>query len=544
MALGLTPQEIVDKKEYQLLTKASHWERVSLSDVASVQNGFAFKSKYFDRYLGIPLIRIRDITKDCTEHRYTGEYEASFVVQKGDILIGMDGDFTAARWQGPDALLNQRVCRVSLTTYHFDEKFFFICLQPYLKAINAETSSVTVKHLSSKSVGDIPLPLPSLNEQKRIVAKIEELFSELDNGIAALKTAREQLKVYRQAVLKHTFEGKLTAKWREENKDKLETPEQLLARIQQEREARYQQQMDDWKQAVKEWEENGKEGKKPGKPRTLSFPELPCVDDLDVSNIPNEWFWIHPGHLVSPEPYSIGIGPFGSNLKVVDYRESGVPLIFVRNITRKNYVDDLKYVDFEKAAELHAHQVHPLDLVITKMGDPPGDCDIYPETEPTAVLTADCLKFRVFEDYADRYFYKHCINSNFIKKQLGLITKGVAQKKISVDRFKTLVLPYPPFEEQRVIAGLIERAFETIEKTEKDIESQLLKAETLRQSILKKAFSGQLVPQDPNDEPARELLARIKAEKGAEQEKAKNTKKKPAVKRTRKGSKKVEGAAV
>jgi len=116
-----------------------------------------------------------------------------------------------------------------------------------------------VKHVNQASISTkdmartIPFVLPPTNEQKRIVAKIEELFSELDNGIAALKTAREQLKVYRQAVLKHAFEGKLTAKWREENADalqgsssvaggqepgatKLESPEQLLARIQQERE--------------------------------------------------------------------------------------------------------------------------------------------------------------------------------------------------------------------------------------------------------------------------------------------------------------------
>lgn len=83
----------------------------------------------------------------------------------------------------------------------------------------------------------------------------------MDNGIAALKTAREQLKVYRQAVLKHAFEGKLTAKWREANADKLGSPEQLLARIQQEREARYQQQLEEWKVAVNAWEVNGKEGK-------------------------------------------------------------------------------------------------------------------------------------------------------------------------------------------------------------------------------------------------------------------------------------------
>ena len=92
------------------------------------------------------------------------------------------------------------------------------------------------------------------HEQRRIVAKIEELFSELDKGIESLKAARAKLNIYRQAVLKHAFEGKLTAQWREENKDKLETPEQLLARIKQEREARYEQQLQEWKAAVKEWE--------------------------------------------------------------------------------------------------------------------------------------------------------------------------------------------------------------------------------------------------------------------------------------------------
>lgn len=135
----------------------------------------------------------------------------------------------------------------------------------YLKAskqlAEKRASGTTFLELSGKAFGLLPIPIPPLNEQKRIVAKIEELFSELDNGIAALKNAREQLKVYRQAVLKHAFEGKLTAKWREENADKLESPEQLLARIQQEREARYQQQLEEWEAAVKKWEEKGKEGK-------------------------------------------------------------------------------------------------------------------------------------------------------------------------------------------------------------------------------------------------------------------------------------------
>ena len=143
--------------------------------------------------------------------------------------------------------MNQRVCRIQIQSSLFDGRFLFLCLQPYLNAINAETSSVTVKHLSSKTIESIPLPLPPLNEQHRIVAKIEELFSELDKGVENLEKAREQLKVYRQAVLKHAFEGKLTAQWREENKDQLENPEQLLARIKRERSVRYDQQLEEWK---------------------------------------------------------------------------------------------------------------------------------------------------------------------------------------------------------------------------------------------------------------------------------------------------------
>ena len=418
-----------------------------------------------------------------------------------------------------------------------DTEFFHYFLQCpiYWSQISENKLGIAVPNINASKLKEIAFLLPPLNEQKRIVAKIEELFSELDNGIAALKTAREQLKVYRQAVLKNAFEGKLTAKWREENADKLESSEHLLARIQQERETRYQQQLEEWKLAVKKWEEDGKEGKKPGKPRNVKIPPLPKELNSELPPIPRQWLWVHPEHLMAAEPYSIGIGPFGSNLKVADYQESGVPLIFVRNITKQNFVDNLKYVSADKADELYAHRVHPLDLVITKMGDPPGDCEIYPKGLPKAVLTADCLKFRVFSEYVDRLFYKSCINSNMTRKQLGLITKGVAQKKISVDRFKTITLPFPPLEEQKVISSELERVFGIIEKIELDLSEQLAKAESLRQSILKKAFSGQLVPQDPDDEPASELLARIKAEKEAAAEKAKKAaNKKPSTKRGRK----------
>ena len=153
-------------------------------------------------------------------------------------------------------------------------------------------SGTTFLELSGKAFGNLPIPLAPTTTQYRIVAKIEELFSELDKGVESLKTAQAQLKVYRQAVLKHAFEGKLTEQWREENKDKLETPEQLLARIKQERAARYEAQVKEWKVAVKDWEAKSKLGKKPTRPKKP-------VEIADVSHdviarlpqLPKSWAW-------------------------------------------------------------------------------------------------------------------------------------------------------------------------------------------------------------------------------------------------------------
>jgi type I restriction enzyme, S subunit len=210
MALGRKPIEIVKEGKHQLLAKAEHWERIFLSEVAKVQNGYAFSSANFSKSEGLPLIRIRDIDSATTVDRYKGVFPKEYLVQNGDILVGMDGDFKAAKWKGEQALLNQRVCRIIPNSKLFDEKFLFLCLQPFLDAIHAETSAVTVKHLSSKTIEEFPLPFPNLKEQQQIVSKIEELFSVLDKGVEELKTAQQQLKVYRQAVLKWAFEGRLT----------------------------------------------------------------------------------------------------------------------------------------------------------------------------------------------------------------------------------------------------------------------------------------------------------------------------------------------
>lgn len=165
------------------------WQRKRLGDLLEIQNGFAFDSESFSDSGKMPLIRIRDLKKGIdTEIRYTGEFDEKYVVNAGDLLIGMDGEFRCYEWKGKQALLNQRVCRLQKFKGSLFDRFVFYGINKYLKDIEEATGFTTVKHLSSKKISDINFPIPPLSEQRRIVAILDEAFA----GIAAAKEKAEQ----------------------------------------------------------------------------------------------------------------------------------------------------------------------------------------------------------------------------------------------------------------------------------------------------------------------------------------------------------------
>lgn len=181
---------------------------VSLGELCEVQNGFAFDSRFFSQEeKGLPLIRIRDIMRGFSTTYYSGEYDDAYIVNNGDFLIGMDGDFNIGEWHGGEALLNQRVCRL-LPTDKILPKFIYYFIPKALQEINAHTSFATVKHLSSKQVRQIAIPLLSISEQQRIVSLLDAEFAKIDTLKANAERNLQNAKDLFQAALKKELEPK------------------------------------------------------------------------------------------------------------------------------------------------------------------------------------------------------------------------------------------------------------------------------------------------------------------------------------------------
>lgn len=166
------------------VSSSSEWPVARLGDLLSVQNGFAFDSSKFNNSLkGVPIIRIRDVNSGFSNTYFDGKFDSKYLVHNGDLLIGMDGDFRSKIWLDGDALLNQRVCRL----YDFKnvkKEYVHYLIQSKLDEIHSSTFAVTVKHLSSKQIEAIEIPLPPLDVQEQIV-------SELDSYAAIIEGAKK-----------------------------------------------------------------------------------------------------------------------------------------------------------------------------------------------------------------------------------------------------------------------------------------------------------------------------------------------------------------
>jgi type I restriction enzyme S subunit len=400
------------------------------------------------------------------------------------------------------------------------------------KIIPYQSGSNNLRNLKFNDYLTIEIPFSPLPIQRAIVSKIEALFSDLDNGIANFKKAQEQLKIYRQAVLKKAFEGELTKEWREKQTH-LPTAEELLKQIKEERQNHYNQQMEDWKKAVKDWEKNGKKGKKPNKPRKLKELSSFTEDELnEFVELPKNWIWSKVDKIIDHNTHSIKAGPFGSSLKKSFYVEKGYKIYGQEQVISGNHKFGNYYVNEEKYQELFSCAVKPKDALISLVGTV-GKVLILPDDSEQGIINPRLIKIS-FNSFYSPIFFKYYFESAYLKSLYAHKSHGATMDIITLGIIQELPFPLFSIREQTQIVQEIESRLSVCDKMEQSITESIEKAEALRQSILKKAFEGKLLSQAEIElckqaadyEPASELLKKIQAEKLAKEQE----KKKPTVK--------------
>jgi type I restriction enzyme S subunit len=189
-------KKLLDEKDENVVVLGNHLQIIS---------GFAFSSKRFNsEKKGLPLIRIRDLGKDEAKTYYNGPYEEEYLVENGDLLIGMDGEFNAHCWAGGKALLNQRVCKIIPNNAGLDKNYLYYVIQKPLKKIESQVGQTTVKHLSTKDFFKIKLPLPAIEEQKHIA----EILSTLDKKLSIQGAQKQKLERVKQGLMNDLLTGK------------------------------------------------------------------------------------------------------------------------------------------------------------------------------------------------------------------------------------------------------------------------------------------------------------------------------------------------
>lgn len=527
----LPNQALTTIEKSKNIQPAHGWEHCELGEfIQSIEAGKSFKcDERPPSKSEIGVVKISAVTwgeysekesKTCLNPNLVND---KLFINNGDFLfsrantIELVGACVIARNVTKTIMLSDKVLRIQFKYLAPRYALYFLRSQQGRAQIEARSTGnqESMRNIGQQRIKSIQVPVPGLREQHRIVARIETLFSELDKGIESLKTAREQLKVYRQAVLKHAFEGKLTAQWREENQKKLETPEQLQARIVQKRKAHYRGQLLSWEAAVKVWEENDKKGKKPGKPS--QHKDLAPITDDEIKILP-------------VLPYSwrytrlAEISRIGSGVSVSKDRKLSDPVtvayLRVANVQRGELIlDEIKKMAIEKHA-LPALALEKWDILFNEGGDRDklGRGWVW-EKQLEPCITQNHV-FRASPYFASEFhskFISHWGNTfgkDYFEKGGKQTTNLASINKTVLSMFP---VPLPSLEEQEVVIRALDDSMSLIDAMDSEVESSLARSEILRQSILKKAFSGQLVPQDPNDEPASALLARIQAEREAEQ---------------------------
>jgi len=460
------------------------WTWVILDDIAAyVQRGKG--PKYVDRS-AVPVISQKCVQSagfDISRARYVEEqslekYGNERFLQPGDLLWNSTGTGTVGRvnvFPGTDrferAVADSHVTVIRLAGSMPEYLHCWLAGPIVQSTINDRTTGTTKQQeLNLSTIRLQTVPLPPRAEQERIVAKVNELM-QLCDDLETSQETRQKLTIRLRASALAALTNAETATDLQTAWSRIHTNWETLTDT--------PESVENMQSAILDLAVQGLlvEQRAGASPVAGPLAEVASIrrkletqgvlrrqsvapESPGPRSLPAGWAWATPDQLCDNVPYALSIGPFGSNLLKADYRSEGVPLVFVREIRRELFGDgDTKFVSVTKAAELSSHIVAGGDLLVTKMGAPPGDTAIYPKTRPTAVITADCIKFKPHPAAVTAEYLKFCYRAPSVRASIAEITMGVAHQKMSLKRFRSTPIPIPPLEEQaRIVDRLTELA--------------------------------------------------------------------------------------
>ena len=491
----------------------SGWAWATIADIASfISRGRA--PRYTDDS-GVPVInqrciRWRGIDEQFlkfTEESAVASLRHEYILRTGDVLWNSTGTGTlgrAAIFSGlaseRSAVVDTHVTVVRPNGYEPRLLHYWImspAIQDQIEEM--QTGSTNQVELPRKTIEATGIPVPPANEQRRIVERIDELFSQIEAGEAALARAKRLLARYRQAVLKAAVTGELTRDWRERHQAEIEPATHLLTRIiQARREA--------WEKAeLEKLKAKGKPPKDDNWKKKYKEPEHP--DTTNLPKLPEGWVW------ASIEQVSHFVTSGSRGWKEF-YSSEGAIFVRAQNIkTDALVLDDVAYVSVPHNSEGTRTKIDLNDVLITITGANVTRTALVDQPLQEAYVNQHIALVRPVEKQNAVFMHLSLIAEDHGRAQLLARAYGAGRPGLGLTDVEAVVIPVAPLGEAIEATEVCRAIISELNAAERDIAAEVRRAAALRQAILTAAFAGKLVPQDPADEPAASLLDQISAER-------------------------------